>query len=74
MFQKNLLTCLFLCATSVVIAQKTETASRNDSTKVVKFSESALVITSSRVNDRMPIAVNNLNKKDIERLNYGQVS
>lgn len=72
MFQKNLLTGLFLCASSVVMAQKTENTSRNDSSKVVKFSESALVITSSRVNDRMPIAVNNLNKKDIERLNYGQ--
>ena len=72
MFQKNLLTGLFLCASSVVMAQKTDNTSRNDSSKVVKFSESALVITSSRVNDRMPIAVNNLNKKDIERLNYGQ--
>ncbi len=56
----------------VAFSQQSSVSTKTDSGKVVRFSESALVITSSRVNERMPISVSNLNKKDIERLNYGQ--
>ncbi len=69
---KILLALVGLALSQQVLSQTKTGKDRSDTAKVVRFSESALVITSSRVNDRMPIAVSNLNKKEIDRLNYGQ--